>query len=114
MPIRPVGRPRKGALQMYKDGEMGFQQNNLYPASKKNVFDLEQDELPEISRQSVRHYSPYHEVSSLPPNQQTEQLTIPKVIGKGLINTKGMFFKTLQVHYSTFMQDVSCPNSRIV
>ena len=112
MPIRPVGRPRKGALQMYKDGEMGFQRSNLYPASQKNVFDLEQNELPEISRQSVRHY-PY-DFSSLPPNQETEKLSMPKVIGKGLINTKGMFFNKHQVHYSKLMQNKSCPDSRTV
>ena len=89
MPIRPVGRPRKGSIQLYKEAEMECKRNAPYPASRTNIFDLEHDDLTQIRVQTERSDSQSFNVS-IPPTEKTEQVSFPKVIAKGLINTKGM------------------------
>ena len=71
---------------------MGRQSNNTYTTSKTNVFDLEQDELTEICMRTEKNHSYKHELNSLPPKKETQQISVPNVLAKGLINTKGILF----------------------
>ena len=92
MPIRPVGRPRKGSVQLYKDAEMASSRKSPYTSSQNNLFDLEQEDLTQICVQTERTYPQCQEFAPLQPAQETEQVSFPKVAAKGMINTKGMLF----------------------
>ena len=92
MPIRPVGRPRKGAVQLYKDAEMANNRKSPYISSQNNVFDLEKEDLTQICVQTETTYPQYQQFASFQPPQETDKVSFPNVATKGLINTKGMLY----------------------
>ena len=90
MPIRPVGRPRKGAADRYKEAEMACQRN-VHLTAHSNVFDLDQEEI-------VKERAP----ADLPSNYEYQNFDSAQLVndieaaastqygGQELLDTKGM------------------------
>ena len=79
MPIRPVGRPRKGTARAYKEVEMA--RTVPLRSSYNNVFDLEEEDIVQLEQQA---HQPY------PQQQGRFDGTLQQSANTGLIDTKGM------------------------
>ena len=89
MPIRPVGRPRKGAADRYKEAEIACQRN-VHLTAHNNVFDLEQEEIVKIGAPTdLTLNSEYQNFDSVPLVNTIETATNPQSGGQELLDTKG-------------------------
>ena len=90
MPIRPVGRPRKGAADRYKEAEMACQRN-VQLTVHNNVFDLEQEEIVKVGApDDLLSNSEYQNFDSTQLVNAIETASSPHSGGQELLDTKGM------------------------
>ena len=81
MPIRPVGRPRKGTAHAYKEAEMASRRSVPFTSSHNNVFDLEEEEIVQLEQ---RIHQPYQH------QQARFDGTLQQSMNTRLVDTKGM------------------------
>ena len=100
MPIRPVGRPKKGASQAYKEAEAASRSRQkalTFAASYDNVFDLEEADKAQIEAEIVQvQYTSHNKRHS--SNIQCQSSIQPRVV-----DTKGKISKgstDVQLNYN--------------